>query len=137
MNFNKILAVGLLSSFISAPLFAADLTIHNDTDAWSTSVTNKGSCSTILDKMGYKGETAPRTTNKIPAAAIFVACNIHIHDCAADVYMTNNCTGPIIATAVFDTSKGIQSITAKDNSKYILTASKNSFEITLSEKKAS
>lgn len=97
----------------SMPLMAQadDLVINNTTDFFSTSVINNGSCSTIL---GETGITKPRSVNTVSSKTVKLACLFNQANCKADVYMTNNCTGPVIATAVLDTSKGIKSVEMKD-----------------------
>lgn len=108
----------MLVSFIAAcsmPLIAqaADLTIVNNTNRDSTSVINNGACSTIL---GEHGITRAHSTNVVPSMTVAFACLMNRSNCRADVYMTNNCSGPVVATAFFDVKTGIKSVTMYDNS---------------------
>lgn len=110
MLVKKSLFSGLLAIGISLPLFAqaADLTIVNNTYCPSTTITNNGACSTIL---GDSGVTKPHSTNVVTAAKIFIACIVNQKNCKADIYMTDDCTGPKVATVTFDIyDAGIKSI---------------------------
>lgn len=85
--------------------FASDLTIVNDTNRDSTSIINHGLCSTIL---GDSGVTKAHSTNVVAASTVKKACFFNKTNCQADVYMTNNCTGPKVATVIFDISTGVK-----------------------------
>src|SRR3989338_7449629 len=88
------LSVGLL------PLAHAGLNITNNTDKPSTAVINNGPCSTFL---GEHGTTQPHTTNHVPDLVIKFACLKHVSDCVANLYMSNNCSGSVVATIIFHT----------------------------------
>lgn len=105
----------MFATLISLPLmsFAGDLTLVNNTNQDSTSVINNGVCSTIL---GSTGITKAHSTNVVPESKINLACILNRSNCKADVYMTNNCTGKVVATVVMDTKKGIKSVDIKDKS---------------------
>ena len=120
MLFKKTSIILTLSfSFIS---FAyADLKITNNTNTPATSVINNGSCSDNLPN-GY-GVTQPHSTNAVPDWIIKLACLMHTKDCKAEVHMTNNCSGPVIASVIFDTKKGVQSIQNKDVDGYVVSGS--------------
>ncbi|MBV9575565.1 MAG: hypothetical protein JO149_02955, partial [Gammaproteobacteria bacterium] len=104
----------LVISISSLPFLAdagnyasTDLTIVNNTKNYSTSVINNGPCSTILGDIGV---TKPNSTSIVPSDEVKFACTLNESNCAADVYMTNNCSGPKIATVIFDTDAGIKSV---------------------------
>lgn len=117
------LIVAISSPFLAS---AADLTIVNNTNRDSTSVINHGACSTIL---GSHGITPAHSTNVVPSKIVTFACLLNRSNCRADVYMTNNCSGPVIATASFDVNSGIKSIDILDPS---FTVSYSGFAITIS-----
>lgn len=105
-------ATSLSLCLLSVPLVAkADLTIDNQTFFPSTSKINNQSgnaqCSNTIPVYGI---TQPQTKNVIPQGIIWGACLANLHACSAEVYMSDNCTGPAVATVVFDISTGIQSI---------------------------
>jgi len=97
----------LVAAFLPAAAQAAGLTIKNDTDKDSTSVINNGACSTIL---GESGVTRAHTEKTVPEYKIRIACMRHSHDCKADVYMSDNCKGPVVAKVIFDVSTGIKNV---------------------------
>lgn len=99
------LSIGLCLS--AAPVFAQALTIVNNSNSPSTSIINNGICSSQL---GSDGVTQPHTTHVVNDKIIALACFANPSNCKADVYMTNNCSGPLVATAVFDTKNGMKSI---------------------------
>lgn len=99
------LSVGL--SVCSLSGYAQSLTIVNNTDLQSTSIINNGICSSQL---GNDGITQPHSTHVINDKIIALACFGNTNNCRADVYMTNNCSGSLIATVTFDTKIGIKAI---------------------------
>lgn len=104
--FASALSIGL--SLIAAQSFAAQaLTIVNNTNQDSTSKINGGLCSTVF---GSDGVTKAHSTHVVSDKIVALACMGNSSNCKADIYMTNNCSGPVIATAVFDTNTGVKSI---------------------------
>lgn len=89
---------------------AAGLTVVNNTDYDSTSVINHGPCSTILGEIGI---TRAHSTNTVPESKVKFACLLNKHNCQADVYMTPNCKGPVVAKITFDVDAGIKNIEMK------------------------
>jgi len=124
-NIAYVVALLAMGTMVNAAQ-AADLTISNQTQHDSTCVINDGACSTIL---GESGVTHPHQTNVISSNKIKFACLLNRSNCKADVYMTANCTGPKIATVIFDTNSGIKTTTMYDNSYAI---NHEAFTITLS-----
>lgn len=104
--FGSLLTVGLCGAFA---VYAAPLTIDNQTDHDSTSVINKGSCSASVPG----GVTRAHTKNVVPETLLRALCGMK--DCTADIYMQDNCRGPIIATAVFNVKVGLKSISQPIN----------------------
>lgn len=104
------------------------LTITNNTKLDSTCIINGTVCSNALGDIGI---THPGKTNTIPATTVGLACWGHNDDCVADVYMTNNCTGPKIGTVHLNTSSGIQSASV-DDSNYRIDYQKDDFFVILS-----
>lgn len=121
MSIKKKLLI-VVVSMIALPFqaFAGDLIANNRTDYDSTTVTNGAVCSTILGEAGIA--RAHTEGNRIPERKVKLACGLHKHDCVASVKMTANCSGRTVATVVFDTDKGIISITP--------TAGETQFKVT-------
>lgn len=111
MSFKKTIISSLLTIGIAAISMQANagqsLTIVNHTNQDSTSIINNGLCSTAF---GSDGVTSAQTTHVINDKLIALACFANSSNCKADIYMTNNCSGPIVATAIFDTKTGMKSI---------------------------
>jgi len=106
--------------------YANDLIISNNTNFPSTSVINHGLCSTILKEAGV---VKPHEQNHVvPGDKVKWACTIFPSNCQADVYLTDNCQGPLIASVTFDVNSGIKSTVIKD-AKYKVVGS--GFNITL------
>lgn len=104
----KKIAISLILAGLSMVPFcaqASDLIISNNTDFTSTSVINHGLCSSFLKEAGIV--KAHEQNHHVPESKVKLACTIFQSNCVADVYLTDNCTGPVIATVTFDTSKGI------------------------------
>lgn len=122
----------LITSFLTILPFAAvagDLVINNHTDFDSTSVINNGACSTILGEIGIS--RAHTDSNVVPDKKIRFACFANKHNCHADVYMTDNCTGEKVATVLFDVDTGIKSI-QMSSTKFAITGS--GFTTTMEQK---
>jgi hypothetical protein len=114
-----LLAIGMAA----VPMVAnATLTIIDNTDRDITAyLTYAGFCSNTLSG----GTTHAGQTNVLPDIIINFACMFHASDCAADVYMTDDCAGPLgqavsVASVVFDTNTGKITINPKSE-QYVLT----------------
>jgi hypothetical protein len=108
MSVKKKLMTGMLMLGASLPLMAnAGLTITNNTDFDSTSIINNAPiCSSSMTG----GVTPAHSVNNVPDKTVWWACITNTTNCTADVYLTNNCTGPKIATVTFDVKTGIKSV---------------------------
>lgn len=128
INFKKMILSGLCLISLSVPfsLQAANLTIKNETNRDSTSIINHGACSTIL---GSSGVTKAHTTNVVSESTLLKACFLNRTNCQADVYMSNNCSGQKVATAIFDVYTGLKSVQVFDSS---YTFDGNAFSIIIS-----
>ncbi len=118
MSLKKLKLLGAVAlCTLSLPLTAkADLTINNQTFFPSTAkINNQKGNAECSDGIPIYGITPPHSKNVIPKGIIWGACLADLHSCTAEIYMTNNCSGPAIATAVFDIFSGIQSITNNYN----------------------
>ena len=106
----SLIALSLSSITMLAQAGDLDLIIGNFTDKDSTCVINDSACSTILgaDGITKAGDHAHHINENVIK---YAACLGNWENCKADVYMTNNCTGPKIATVIFDVNKGVKSIT--------------------------
>jgi hypothetical protein len=107
------IAASLIIAALPFSANAAGLTIDNKTDFDSTSVLNNGACSTIL---GADGITKAHTKKTVASSRVRLACLGHWSNCKAVVYMTNNCTGPAVATVYFDVNTGIKKDTLVNHS---------------------
>jgi hypothetical protein len=107
MFVKKILLTGIATIGLSFSFLAhAELTVSNQTNQPSTSRINDGYCST--DILGADGITPPHTSKPIEDWKIDLACMGNYENCKADIYMTNNCTGPAISTVIFSKTSGIK-----------------------------
>lgn len=84
----------------------SDLVVVNQTDLDSTARINGGLCSSVLSG----GITSAHSTNTIPANVVGMACFLTPHNCAAEVYMSDDCSGVAIGMVIFDKNNGVQSI---------------------------
>lgn len=105
----KILGSLLLAFGLTTAVHADPLKIVNNTDYDSTSVINKGACSSLLPG----GTTRAHTTNVVSERLIKTLCGNK--DCQADIYMQPNCKGPVIASVVFNVKTGLGQITTPIN----------------------
>jgi hypothetical protein len=122
MTIKKIVFTSLIAmSMSTVSMFAhAGLVITNNTKQDSTS-SIFGTCSTALPGGIVK---AGEQNHKVDDITIGLACWGHESNCVADVYMTADCEksgASKIATVVFDTSKGVRSVTM-NSSQYTITA---------------
>lgn len=127
--FKKILigTMAIFSCTLSLTAFAMTLTIDNKTDFDSTTRANGGLCSSSV--LGDAGITHPGHVNVITKNQLNLACMFNKKDCTADVYMSDNCSGDIVATVTMDvTDAGIKTVTIK-NPNFIFDYS--AFAITL------
>lgn len=106
-RFMKNLIIAVLALPVVAT--ATPLTIINNTNHDSTSIINGGACSNSL---GPAGVTKAHSTNLVLDIVIKHICRFTPKNCRADIYMTNNCTGPVVGTAVLDINAGIQSVSS-------------------------
>jgi len=119
---NKLL-FGLLtlSIAVTSIAVAGDLTIINNTNHDSTSVINGGACSNLL---GSEGVTKAHSSNVVPEKIINKACMFNRINCRAEVHMTNDCSGPVVAIVTFDVRTGIKNVTLVNQSEgYIASGS--------------
>lgn len=127
----SLLAIGLASVSIWAYAADGDLTTENLSDKASTAIINGFGCSSDL---GAKGITEAGETKTVEKSIIKIACATHPSDCKAEVFVTRNCNrsgASKIATVMFDTKKGIKSITM-NSTQYELVGS--GFKVTLKNK---
>src|SRR5689334_9628112 len=90
-------AATLACCVLSLPLPAkADLTIDNQTFFPSTcKINNQKGNAQCSNTIPIYGVTQAHTKNVIPQGILWGACLTNLHDCTAEVYMTDNCTGPV------------------------------------------
>ena len=119
-----------LATLAMAKPAASDLTIHNNTDFASTSKSNHGGCSYKL----AHGITEPHTTNTVDKTTVGLACMASPTDCVTDIYITRDCSGPIIATITFDTQTGIKGTPTSNDPRFNFTVDPNNrFAITIDQ----
>jgi len=107
------IAATIMFAALPFAAYADGLTIDNQTDFDSTSVLNNGACSTIL---GADGITKAHTKKTVAPTKIRLACLGHWDNCKAVVYMTNNCSGPAVATTYFNVKTGVKKETIVNHS---------------------
>lgn len=114
LSIKKLLTAAVcIGSLAGSVAFAGGLTIDNRTDYFSTAVINNGACS---NKLPFgKGITNPHSVNDINEYLVKFACMSDTHNCKADIYMTNDCSGPVVANATFDVDQGITDFQLQDN----------------------
>ena len=83
-----------------------DIIVINNTDKFSTSRINDGMCSSGLPS---NGKTEPHKVNRIPELVAKLACGDLPNNCKADVYLTEDCSGPILSSVIFDIDTGVKS----------------------------
>lgn len=120
--FKKSIVISLIAvGFVATPVIAlaGDLHIDNNTTKDSTTRIH-GICSTTL--LGADGVTKAKDHNKVtPHWKLLIACG-GSGACRADVYMTNNCSGSVVANVDFNTETGLQNVTMLSSS-YKITGS--------------
>ena len=97
-----------------APLstFAADnLVIWNDTNSDATFKINQGDCSASI--LGKDGLVKSQNWSSVDIGAVTSLCGESATSCVVDIYMTGDCSGPIVGTATMDTTKGISAVDSK------------------------
>ncbi|GEM_PF-3852668 len=134
----KTLVVGLLAGCMSMPFLAQagaqNLSLLNCTNKPSTVITNKGACSTSLPD--GKGVTPanpyyPSCDNTaawiVPGGDVDTACKFGSSGgvCTADVYMTNNCSGGIVATIKLHLDSGQIDVVQINDPNYHITSPSN------------
>jgi hypothetical protein len=130
MQFKKITRqaiVGTGLGLLLTPMLAlaAEVTIHNNTDQPSTSIINNGICSSYLP--GGIGVTQPHSVNTIPSVTVYSACWADRDNCKADIYMTSDCSGPLIGKVTLSVSEGVKDIVVYGD----YSISGNGFDITV------
>ena len=129
MLFKKSLKISTIAAsllIIPAVGLAGDLNIINNTDAPSTSVINGGFCSSFIPN--GTGITQPHSTNVVSDRVVKGACWINEKNCVADVYMTKDCSGPVVAKVTLNTFEGIKSV---ESSSTAYTISGTGFDISI------
>lgn len=124
-------AVGLLMMGTSLLANAnPDLMIRNKTQCYSTLVTNHGACSTILGS--DIGVANPNSDHPVAGKYVRIACMLNQHNCTADLYLTNNCKGPAVATVTFDIDTGIKTVQNHNSDFNVTVSSTAPFDATIS-----
>ena len=107
----KVLVTGLLTVGVSLPVFAQtpDVHIANYTDYTLTSRINDGYCSSYF---GSAGVTQPQERDHIISGSLigFACSGGDPTHCKTDIYLSGDCSGSPVATAILDTSAGVTSI---------------------------
>lgn len=121
----------IVGAAMSLPVVAQanDLTTVNNSNHDSTCVVNNGPCSTIL---GEKyGVTKAHSTNTIPSSKVWLACVRDTKNCKANVYMTNNCSGPVVGTVTLNTDTGVTNVYNTPGSGYVISSQPGTFTVTI------
>lgn len=130
----SMIAMGL-SCLSTLALASATLEIVNNTDEPSTCVTyGSGKCSaTVLPKDGI---TPPHGKKTFGDGQLRIACYPNLNKCTAEIHMTDDCTGLVVATAEYNTGAkgqkaGIVSFTTMPGGKYVIDAPIGGSKVTI------
>jgi hypothetical protein len=104
------------------------LTIINNSNFDSTSIVNNGICS---NAMGEAGITRAHSSNILSHLILMIACGMNTADCKADVYMSDDCSGPLVGTVILDINSGIKNVS--ENGDFTFTTA-NPFQIQIDPK---
>lgn len=109
----SLLALGVSCGSMYAQAAASDLTLINNTDHESTAILNNNHiCSSWLGVV-----THPHDKSTVSASTLDLACGKNAAFCRADVYLTKDCSGPIVGVVYFDiTNLGFISRSMNDSS---------------------
>jgi hypothetical protein len=129
---SSVFAVGMVSL---SPLALAvqPLTLHNNTDFPSTTVANNGPCSNILADGVTPAHTSPEG-HQVSVKSIKAACILNPRNCNARVYLSGNCSGPVIANVTFDIDSGIKGDPITEAGVGYCLKKNGPFEITMAPK---
>lgn len=112
---NSLAFIGL--ACLSGVVSAGTLTIFNHTNEYSTTFVLGNGCSKDILKNG-RGVTPPQSSpdapgkQTVPEGQLRIACRTQSPShCVAQVFMTPDCSGPVVATAIIDIVNGVQDIT--------------------------
>lgn len=111
-------------SALSFAAFADNLEIWDDTDYDSTFKISQGDCSATL--LGKDGMTKGKGWSSVDLGAVTSLCDKNQDKCTVDLYMTDDCSGPIVATVTMDMSKGITSVDSKKVNGFFISKKQNS-----------
>ena len=102
MKFSSSVLAATLACCFSVSAYA-DATVRNNTDTVATAYVS-GSCSSMA---GDEGIMKPHSSVVVPQWVLGFFCGF---GCDAQVYMSNNCSGPKIATIHADSISGITNV---------------------------
>jgi len=113
MNFAKTLC---LLSLITSSIFAyADIQVTNNTDSFGTAKLTLTPCSS---RDGSNGILQPHSQMIIPSSDLSICgssgCDVH-------VYMSQNCSGTMVAKVQVSKTQGVMNIQNLDSSEFILS----------------
>ena len=119
-------------SCLSTIAFAIEFNIDNQTNEPST-MRMYGRCTSDLLRGGV-GVTPAHTRKPFSEPKIRIACVGHHDDCAADVFMSDNCSGPVVASGHFGIKSGILGFSETEGHNYSVNAPNGSYEVTIKYK---
>ena len=113
----------LLVGFIPLAPFADNLEIWDDTDYNATFRVNQGDCSAVV--LGKDGLTKAKSWSNVDMGAVISLCDKNQDKCSVDIYMTDDCTGSIVGTAIMNTAEGITSVESKKVDGFFVSRKRN------------
>lgn len=111
---SKKLAAAALAFVVTFPVIThADITVYNNTNAYSSGQLSSSPCSSII---GSRGVLGPKSSVNIPQVVFDMYCPT---TCEVHVFMNKSCSGKKVATLQVDHEKGVMSI--QNHGQYTLT----------------
>jgi hypothetical protein len=122
MVLKKIAFIGVAIALVNLPLYAnaASLTTINNTDEFSSVRVTSGFIHPCSGDDGHY--TKPRDTLETSWDVVKFLCMSSGSVCTADIYMTPNCTGEIVANASLDLNNPNVVVTSLNPKKYFIIA---------------
>jgi hypothetical protein len=109
----KISKLILLSALLPLTSYASDITFTNNTNLNSTSIINESFCTNTF---GDQGIIKAHSSVTIYQSQLALACGSSTVGCTADIYLSNNCTGPKIGSIMISVDDGVNHVETSSDS---------------------
>lgn len=126
----KTVLVSLLGLGLCLPVIASasTLVIDNHSTRDSTLKVTNGTNTACSSKLLTNGVTkANNGHTEVSEGNMNMLCGANKDNCLADIYMTNDCSGPVIAKAKFSTTRGIQDLKEQGDTPFTFTFTTGGF----------